>query len=323
VQKTIKRMPAIAASIVTLALLTGCASSAAPSTVTLATHDSFVINKELKASFEKSSGYKLRVAKLGDAGSLTNKLVLTKDSPVADAYYGVDNTFLATDGFADAANSYRVIDFADVCVNYDKAWFKANSVPAPSSYRDLTKPAYRSLTVTENITTSSTGLAFFAMTVGDLGEEKALDYWRELKANGLKVAAGWEDAYYTNFSGSSGKGAYPIVISYSSSPADEVRDDGASQTAALTDICYRQLEYAGVLKGAKNTKGAWALLHFMVSSEFQEALPSAMYVYPRLASATLPENWAEFAPAAKRSIEGTVTPDQRKSWFAFWKQLIG
>jgi thiamine transport system substrate-binding protein len=318
-----RRLAATIATSASIALLAGCASSVAPKTVTLATHDSFVISKALQQTFERQTGFKLRIAKLGDAGSLTNKLILTKDSPVADAYFGVDNTFIGTPGFSKVAGSYQVEDFADVCVNYDIDWFAKHGVAAPSTYSDLVKPAYKNLTVTENITTSSTGLAFFAMTVGDLKQTKAFDFWRALKANGLKVDAGWEDAYYTDFSGSSGKGAYPIVISYSSSPADEVRANGKSQTAALTDVCFRQSEYAGVIQGAKNSAGAKALVEFIGSKEFQASMPESMYVYPRLSSVALPESWAKFAPAAKRTIQTTISVSQRKTWFDFFKKLFG
>ncbi len=325
VQKsTWRRLAATIATIASVALLAGCASeTTANHTVTLATHDSFVMSKALQQQFERQSGFKLRIAKFGDAGTLTNKLILTKDAPVADAYFGVDNTFLGTPGFAKTAGSYEKLDFADVCVNYDREWFATHKVAAPQSYTDLVKPAYKNLTVTENITTSSTGLAFFALTVGDKKQTPAFNFWRALKANGLKVDAGWEDAYYTDFSGSSGKGPYPIVISYSSSPADEVRANGQSQTAALTDVCFRQSEYAGVLLGAKNTAGGRALVKFMGQQAFQKAMPESMYVYPRLKSVALPASWARFAPAAKRTIETTVTIGQRKTWFAFWKQLFG
>lgn len=318
-----RRLAATIATSASIALLAGCASSAAPHVVTLATHDSFVMSKTLQQKFEHESGFKLRIAKFGDAGTLTNKLILTKNAPIADAYFGVDNTFLGTPGFASAAGSYQILDHADVCVNYDRDWFASHKIAAPSSYKDLVKPVYKNLTVTENITTSSTGLAFFAMTVGDQKQTPAFKFWQRLKANGLKVDAGWEDAYYTDFSGSSGKGAYPIVISYSSSPADEVRSNGQSQTAALTDVCFRQSEYGGVLQGAANTTGARALVKFMAQSDFQAAMPEAMYVYPRLASVKLPDSWAKFAPQANRVIETTVTPSQRRVWFDFWKQLFG
>jgi thiamine transport system substrate-binding protein len=281
------------------------------------------MSKSLQRQFERESGYKLRIAKLGDAGSLTNKLVLTKDAPIADAYFGVDNTFLGTPGFAKSAQTYQATDFADVCVNYDKKWFAEHSVVAPSSYLDLAKPAYRNLTVTENITTSSTGLAFFAMTAGDLGKTGAEAYWRALKANGLKIDAGWEDAYYTDFSGSSGKGAYPIVISYSSSPADEVRADGTSQTAALTAPCFRQTEYSGVLQRAANPAGAKALVKFFMGKLFQTALPEAMYVMPVKANVPVPEAWSLYANAVTKIVNATVTKSQRTAWFAFWKQLVG
>ena len=305
-------------------LFAGCTSSPTTAkTVTLATHDSFVMSKELRQQFERESGYRLRIAKLGDAGALTNQLVLTKDSPVADAYFGVDNTFIGTPGFEKAASSYQKIDHADVCVNYDRKWFEAHSVAAPSSYLDLIKPAYRNLTVAENVTSSSTGLAFFAMTVGDLGEAKAFDYWKALKANGLKIDSGWESAYYTDFSGSSGKGNYPIVISYSSSPADEVRADGSSQTAALYDVCFRQSEYAGVLVNAKNRAGAWALIKFMREAAFQADLPESMYVYPTRAGVALPKTWATLTQLPNKVIETTITREQRAKWFSFWKQLVG
>jgi thiamine transport system substrate-binding protein len=323
INRFIRHLAAIIAASACLALVTGCADETSQKTVTLATHDSFVMSKALQQSFERQSGFKLRIAKLGDAGSLTNKLILTKAAPVADAYFGVDNTFIGTPGFNKVAAIYQAEDFADVCVNYDLDWFAKHGVAAPSTYLDLVKPTYKNLTVTENITASSTGLAFFALTVGDLKQTKAFEFWRALKANGLKVDAGWEDAYYTDFSGSSGKGAYPIVISYSSSPADEVRSNGKSQTAALTDVCFRQSEYAGLIQGAKNSAGGRALVKFFGSKEFQAAMPESMYVYPRLKSVALPESWARFAPAAKRTIETTVTVSQRKTWFDFFKQLFG
>ena len=57
------------------------------------THESFVLPKELQQKFEKESGYELVVRASGDAGALTNKLVLTKDNPLGDVSFGVDNTF--------------------------------------------------------------------------------------------------------------------------------------------------------------------------------------------------------------------------------------
>jgi thiamine transport system substrate-binding protein len=166
-------------------------------------------------------------------------------------------------------------------------------------------------------------MAFLAATVAKFGENGYLDFWSALKRNGVKVDAGWEDAYYTDFSGSAGKGAYPIVLSYSSSTADEVRDNGQSQTASILNGCYRQTEYAGVLNGAKNSRGAKALVDFMNSIDFQKALPEAMYVYPAMTGIELPANWSKFAPTAT-----TLVGDQldvvagRKAWLEAWSNLF-
>ena len=133
----------------------------------------------------------------------------------------------------------------------------------------------------------------------------------------MKVAASWEDAYYTDFSGSSGKGKYPIVLSYSSSPADEVDEQGNAKTRALRTDCYRQTEYAGVLKNAANPQAARDLIEFMRGMYFQESLPGAMYVYPVVEGIKLPDSWSKRAPAAISTIGGDLDVDaNREKWLA-------
>lgn len=308
---------------VALLLLTGCAP-ASQQTVTVAVHDSFVMSDELVSKFESSTGYKLEIVKLGDAGQLTNKLVLTKDDPIADAFFGIDNTFapVATErGIVDG--EMKQIDYADVCFNYDKEWFNANGIAAPTSWQELNLNVYRGLTVVENPTTSSTGLAFLFATIAKLGDGKWQTWWSNMYANDMKVVAGWENAYYTYFSGSAGKGDYPIVLSYSSSPADELNTDGSSRTASINRDCFRQMEYAGVLHGAKNSAGAQALVAFMLGKDFQSALPASMYVYPVDASVNIPQNWSTFAPPSKSFVDtGKIKLNtMRDIWLDQWSAI--
>ena len=254
-------------------LLAGCApADQAATKVTLVAHDSFAISDESIAQFQEASGFALEIIRAGDAGSLTNRLVLTKDSPIADVVFGIDNTFR---GIADEngiiEGDLDPVDYADVCFNYDRLWFEKRGMTPPSSWRDLTKPAYNSLTVVTNPLSSSPGLAFLATTVAAFGEQSFEQYWKELRDNGVMVAAGWEEAYFTYFSGSSGNGEYPIVLSYSSSPAAEIREDGKSQTAPLLEECFRQTEFVGTLAGASNPEGAKALVEFLLSESFQNS----------------------------------------------------
>lgn len=314
-----RRIPKIAYITLAIALLSGCAQ-APNNTVVLATHDSVVISDELVADFEATTGLKLEVVKAGDAGALTNKLILTKDAPIADAVYGIDNTFLgaAEDKSVLVSDTVTPIDYADICFNYDVDWFNKHGIAAPTSWEQLAEPTYKGLTVVENPTTSSTGLGFLVATVAKYGESGWLGFWQKLKANGLKVVAGWEDAYYTSFSGSAGKGDYPVVLSYSTSPADE------TNTAAILDGCFRQTEYAATLTNAKNSDGAKKLIKWLTEVKFQNSMPGSMYVYPVNKDAVTPESWTTKAPLAKSTLGGDLNIGlKRESWLKAWSKLFG
>ncbi len=321
----IKRIITIAAAALMVASsLSACSTEATPTEVIVVTHDSAVFTDEVIAAFKAETGVTIKQIKAGDAGAMTNKLVLTKDAPIGDAFFGIDNTFggVAIDNeIIDGA--LVAVDFGDVCLNYDKQWFASKSMATPKTIADLTKPAYKGLTVVSNPTSSSPGLAFLAATVSVYGETGFEQYWRDLKNNGLKVAAGWEDAYFNEFSGSSGKGKFPIVLSYSSSPAFEVREDGISQTASIDDGCFRQIEYAGVLKNAKNKSAAEKLVKFLTEKTFQKSLPDSMYVYPVDTSVALPEAWAKWAPAATKPVgEELNISANRKTWLDKWSAIF-
>jgi thiamine transport system substrate-binding protein len=306
-------------------LLAGCApADQAATKVTLVAHDSFAISDESIAEFQEASGFELEIIRAGDAGSLTNRLVLTKNSPIADVVFGIDNTFR---GIADQNGIIEgelvEVDYADVCFNYDRLWFEKRGITPPASWRDLTKPAYNSLTVVTNPLSSSPGLAFLATTVAAFGEPGFEQYWKELRDNGVMVASGWEEAYFTYFSGSSGNGEYPIVLSYSSSPAAEIREDGKSQTAALLDECFRQTEFVGTLAGASNPEGAKALVDFLLSESFQNTMPGLMYVYPVNEDAVIPAEWSEFGPAARSTIgEDLSIATHREKWQTTWSAIF-
>jgi thiamine transport system substrate-binding protein len=320
--------------------------------VVLVTHDSFHLPEDLQARFEKETGLSLVVRSSGDAGALTNKLVLTRDDPIGDVAFGVDNTFAsralragvfadhtpdpvpsgvaAYDLPGDAGRRLTPVDEGNVCVNVDTTWFAAHHLAPPASLDDLVKPSYRGLLVTPGATTSSPGLAFLLATIAKYGDPAPgsgrtgwQGYWQRLLANGAKVVDGWEDAYTVDFTQGGGKGDRPIVVSYDSSPAFTVAG-GRSTTEALLDTCFTQVEYAGVLTGAANPTGARKLVDFLVSPEVQAALPDAMYVYPVAAGTRLPADWATYAVQPTAPL--TVAPDRidahRDEWLRTWSDLV-
>lgn len=308
----------------TALLLSGCAPASQNQVVTLVAHDSFAISDQSIAEFENQTGFELEIIRAGDAGSVTNRLVLTKNAPIADVVFGVDNTFrgVAEDNSL-IEGSLSEVSYSDVCFNYDRIWFEQNQIEPPSSWKDLVLPQYKDLTVVSNPLTSSPGLAFLATTVAAYGEQGFEEFWKKLKDNGVKVAAGWEEAYFTEFSGSSGQGNYPVVLSYSSSPAAEIRADGKSQTVSLLEECFRQVEYVGILAGAKNPSGAKALIEFLLAEPFQSTMPGLMYVYPVNPDAIVPEEWSKYGSLSNSTIgEDLDIALNRSSWQDKWSALF-
>ena len=315
--------------------------------VTVVTHSSFQVSDNLKKEFEKTSGFKLEIVDGGDGGELVNKLILSKDAPQGDVCFGVDNTYASrllsqgvidkdrtVDTIPESAEKYLVdnnralvpIDMGDVAINIDKTYFASHNLAEPKTFEDLAKPEYAKLLVAINPTTSTPGLAWMLATVGHFGADKFSDYWKALVKGGAKIASGWTEAYNTDFSAGEGKGAYPIVVSYASSPSYTVSKDGTSTTtAALLDTAFRQVEYAGVLKGAANPAGGQAFINWMLSKAVQADIPKKMYMYPVDSSVQLPEALAKFGPLAEKPVE--VTPAkiaaEREQWLKLWASAVG
>jgi thiamine transport system substrate-binding protein len=344
------RAARVAAAFCLAGALTGCSligsggQASGPQTVTLVTHDSWLAPQEVLDAFEKQSGIKIAVVKQGDAGALTNKLVLTKANPIGDLAYGVDSTFASralSEGVfepytspeadrgpqryaVDPEHRLSAVDLGDVCVNVDTGYFTEKGIPVPKSYEDLADPVYKDLTVVESPATSSPGLAFLLGTVAKFGDEGWPEYWSQLKANGVKAVSGWTEAYTQDFSGSSGKGSRPIVVSYASSPAAEISDNGKPRTAALLDTCYRQVEYAGVLTGAKQEDKARKVVDFLLSQQFQVTVAPSMYVYPARQGVDLPAGWPQVAPLPQDppSLTGDKVQAGREKWIGQWRTII-
>jgi len=327
-------------------LLSACSPKPArPQTLTVMTHDSFAVGEEVIKSFEKANNAKVVFLQSGDAGSVLNKAILTKDTPLADVLFGVDNTFLSRALEADLFKAYKPslldqipdefklddsnralpVDYGDVCINYDKKYFAKKNLVVPQTLEDLIKPEYKGLLVVENPATSSTGLAFLLATVAHFGESFT-GYWRALKDNGVVVVDGWETAYYTNFSASSGQGPQPMVVSYASSPSAEVTPMGESLTASIigANTCFRQIEFVGILQGTRHRALAEKFVDFMLSKQFQEEMPLQMFVYPVNPDAALPDEFIKYAQAPKQPA--TLAPDviaaNRDGWIQAWTEVV-
>ena len=339
---------AVLLAAVILLLLTAC--QAEPITLTVMTHDSFAVSEDVIAQFEQQNNVKVNFLLSGDAGSTLNRVILSKEAPVADVLYGVDNTFLSRaldedifepyqsslladipeDLILDEQNRALPVDYGDVCINYDKSYFEDNALALPGSLEDLTLPEYAGLLAVENPATSSPGLAFMLATIAEYGSDGYLDYWQRLNDNNLVVVNDWETAYYTSFSGSSGQGPQPMVVSYGTSPAVEVvyaeeeLDEAPNASLVGPNMCFRQIEFVGILKGTQQREMAEKFVDFMLGTTFQEDIPMNMFVFPANREARLPSEFVDYiqVPDQPAALEMAEIEANRDSWIESWRELM-
>jgi len=330
-------------------MLSACAPKG-PAELTVMTHDSFAVSEAVVQAFEQANNVKVTFLASGDTGAALNKAILTKDAPLADVFYGVDNTFLSRALEADIFEPYQSpalanipvafqldpenrmlpVDYGDVCINYDKAYFAEKNLAVPTALEDLLLPEYDGLLAVENPATSSPGLAFLLATVAHFGDPGYLDFWAALRDNGLVVVNDWETAYYTNFSASSGQGPQPMVVSYGSSPPAEVifaetpLDDAPTASIIGPDACFRQIEFVGILKGTQQRAMAEKFVDFMLGQQFQEDMPLQMFVYPVNPEAALPDEFVKYAhvPDQPAELDPADIAANREKWIQAWTDMV-
>jgi thiamine transport system substrate-binding protein len=353
----------IAASSVALSLVAACGGStaggsgttgsqpppaAAQGSVRLLAHDSFVLSESVLAGFTEQTGMTIEVVTGGDAGTMVAGAVLAAGSPTADVMFGVDNTLLsrtvdagvfepftpaaidvvAPDLLAGTGGAVTPVDYGDVCINIDDAGLADLGVAPPTSLDDLVRPEYRDLLVVQDPGVSSPGLAFLLATIARYGDGWS-DYWRALSDNGVKVASSWTDAYLGEFSGG-GDGDRPLVVSYATSPPAEIvyaadPKPTVPSTSVMTDGCYRQVEYAGVLAGAANPDGARELVEWLLSAPVQADVPLSMFVFPARSDVPLPEVFTDFAAVVDDPLQlpADDVAANLSTWLAEWGAVMG
>ncbi len=307
------------------------------------THSSFALPKPLLAQFEKQAGVKLTIIKGGDAGEMLNKLILTKANPIADLVYGIDNTLAAKaqsqgviepySGPAAARKSLVSleglvpINYGYVTLNYDKAAFAKSGLALPAKLEELTQARYKGLLVVQNPATSSPGHAFLLATIAGMGEEAAFDWWARLRANGLKVAKGWTEAYYTEFSHNGGK--HPLVVSYASSPAAEVfyakekLTEPPTGSLALKGAVFQQVEGVALIKGGAQREAAGRFIDFLRSDAVQQALQTEMWMLPADASTTRVDAMRHAPdPSAHDTLSFSAINAGSAKWVSRWTQVV-
>lgn len=336
---------------------------ASANTVTVLTHGSFDLSLAVVEQFTEETGIEIVFLPAGDAGEVLNRAILTKGRPLGDVLFGVDNALLVrarAEGIFEPYASpeltrvhpdFHVDDYlvtpatvGFVNPNIDVAQLAERGIEIPTDLAQLATPEFATLFTAQDPASSSTGFAFLLATISRFGDPIAgiepavshpgdpaswLEYWAQLRDNGLEITDGWTDGYYTLFSYHGG--TYPVIASYASSPAFEVMygpDEPftAPINMAGTGTAYRQIEYAGVLAGAKNVEGAQAFLDFLLSRAVQEDIPLRMSVYPVVTDAAIPQEFTEYGTVSASSVlpavPGDVVLEHQDRWLQAWTDVV-
>lgn len=155
----------------------------------------------------------------------------------------------------------------------------------PASFAELVGRDDISL-IWQDPRSSGAGLALL-LWVDQLYGDDAQGIWENLAAKTVTVTAGWSEAYgmFTN-------GEADMVLSYTTSPAYHIMDEGdETKAAAIFDEGhYFIAEAAGVLAGAAQPDLARDFMAYILSDEFQQMIATANWSYP---SALPREDWPE------------------------------
>jgi len=308
--------------------------------LTIYTYDSF--NSEwgpgpiVFKRFEDQCSCRLKVVSAGDSGTLLNRAILEKENPKADILLGLNNSELEKSFSYDLWEPYRSklfekipqdlrvdkkyrvtpFDYGFIAFVYDSK--KINN--PPKSLQDLIDPKYRRKIVIENPKTSSPGLSMLHWTIAVYGEEDYLDYWKMLQPNLLSVTDGWSAAY-----GMFTKGEAPIVLSYITSPAYHLEYEKTERfrAAIFQDGHFRQIEFAGIIKGTKHIKMAKKFIDFMLSDKFQNEIPLKNWMFPIIQYESLPDSF-RIAPIPKKvlALRPVRVNHQNSKWLKAWSRIM-
>jgi len=326
-------------------------TSDSPRELRVMAYSSFDISEAVIATFEVEHNAKVLFLDAGDTGQMVSQAILSKGNPQADVLYGVDNTFLSralegdifevyvAENLASVPDVYQLdpehrvtpVDYGDVCLNYNRAYFADSGLAVPETLEDLTEPEYQGLLVVENPASSSPGLAFLLATIGTFGEDGYLDYWGALRANDVLIVDSWDTAYYGEFTA----GTRPIVVSYATSPAAEVYYSETPSTPGLADepptgavvapgTCFRQIEFVGILKNGRNRDLAEAFVEYVLSEPFQSDIPLHMWVFPVNEYAALPDVFGQYAVTADAPavVSADAIEQNREAWIEAWTDVV-
>nr|WP_250155387.1 thiamine ABC transporter substrate binding subunit [Vibrio alginolyticus] len=321
---------------IALAAITSTSAFAAENTLTIYTYDSFAADwgpgPKIEQAFEAKCGCDVNFVALDDGVSILNRLRLEGGNSKADIVLGLDNNLMAeakktgllTEHNVDTANTVLPNGWSDTTfVPYDYGYFafvynKEKLANPPKSMKELVETRDDLKVIYQDPRTSTPGQGLMLWMKSIYGDD-VTQAWQKLASKTVTVTKGWSEAYSMFLNGES-----DLVLSYTTSPAYHLiaENDSKFATANFSEGHYMQVEVAAKVKGSKNSELADKFMNFILSDEFQSAMPTGNWMYP-VTDVELPKGFETLSvPSKSLSFSADEVAKMRKSWIREWQSAL-
>ncbi|OOQ70029.1 thiamine ABC transporter substrate binding subunit [Vibrio parahaemolyticus] len=323
-------------NLIALAAVTSTSAFAAENTLTIYTYDSFAADwgpgPKIEQAFEAKCGCDVNFVALDDGVSILNRLRLEGGNSKADIVLGLDNNLMAeakktgllTEHNVDTANTVLPNGWSDTTfVPYDYGYFafvynKEKLANPPKSMKELVETRDDLKVIYQDPRTSTPGQGLMLWMKSIYGDD-VTQAWQKLASKTVTVTKGWSEAYSMFLNGES-----DLVLSYTTSPAYHLiaENDSKFATANFSEGHYMQVEVAAKVKGSKNSELADQFMNFILSDEFQSAMPTGNWMYP-VTDVELPKGFETLSvPSKSLSFSADEVAKMRKSWIREWQSAL-
>ncbi|EIZ0309295.1 thiamine ABC transporter substrate binding subunit [Vibrio parahaemolyticus] len=323
-------------NLIALAAITSTSAFAAENTLTIYTYDSFAADwgpgPKIEQAFEAKCGCDVNFVALDDGVSILNRLRLEGGNSKADIVLGLDNNLMAeakktgllTEHNVDTANTVLPNGWSDTTfVPYDYGYFafvynKEKLANPPKSMKELVETRDDLKVIYQDPRTSTPGQGLMLWMKSIYGDD-VTQAWQKLASKTVTVTKGWSEAYSMFLNGES-----DLVLSYTTSPAYHLiaENDSKFATANFAEGHYVQVEVAAKVKGSKNSELADQFMSFILSDEFQSAMPTGNWMYP-VTDVELPKGFETLSvPSKSLSFSADEVAKMRKSWIREWQSAL-
>ncbi|ELA8130987.1 TPA: thiamine ABC transporter substrate binding subunit [Vibrio parahaemolyticus] len=323
-------------NLIALAAITSTSAFAAENTLTIYTYDSFAADwgpgPKIEQAFEAKCGCDINFVALDDGVSILNRLRLEGGNSKADIVLGLDNNLMAeakktgllTEHNVDTANTVLPNGWSDTTfVPYDYGYFafvynKEKLANPPKSMKELVETRDDLKVIYQDPRTSTPGQGLMLWMKSIYGDD-VTQAWQKLASKTVTVTKGWSEAYSMFLNGES-----DLVLSYTTSPAYHLiaENDSKFATANFAEGHYMQVEVAAKVKGSKNSELADQFMNFILSDEFQSAMPTGNWMYP-VTDVELPKGFETLSvPSKSLSFSADEVAKMRKSWIREWQSAL-